>query len=88
VVNLLLTIDCIDLAKSEYVQDPMIDDRLFFMYLKKLVLDPAKSPPDRRIFRLPQMPRVHLVREDLVAEMAAAGITGQVSIRQGEPMLM
>lgn len=87
IANLLATADCADLEKSEYVQDPMHKE-VFFQYLSKLALVPAKVPKDKRIFRLKPMPEVHILRSDFAEELLAARLTGIRMMRLSENLGM
>jgi len=74
IANVLGTVDCLDLEKSEYTEDPMEDGKM--MAFDRVILDPKRIPRKPSLFRLKQMPELLVVRSDLVARLEAAGATG------------
>ncbi len=74
VANLLDVAPCVDLERSDFEPNEVIRGEVDFF--RRLVLDPAKVPADRKIFRMKEQPRTILVRDDLVAAIRAAGCTG------------
>jgi hypothetical protein len=74
VANLLDIAPCVDLEKSAFERNQVIPAEVDFF--DRLVLDEAKVPKDRKIFRMKEQPRTILVRDDLVSAIRAAGCTG------------
>jgi len=64
--------DCADRARSEGVTSKLDDE---FISCDKLVLDPAKIPRDRNIFRTTLYPTHIVVRDDLRAKIEGAKMT-------------
>jgi hypothetical protein len=86
VANVLGTVDCLDLKKSEYTDDPM--DEGLIMAFDRVVLDPKKIPRKPSLFRLKQMPEILIVRSDLVARLEAAGVTGMSFLDLDAPVFL
>jgi hypothetical protein len=67
-------VDCIDREQSVYRNDVIIPGNL--AAVKKLVLDEARIPPDREIFRLEGFREVLIVRRDVAAALDEGKFTG------------
>ncbi len=74
IANVLGTVDCVDLDKSDYVEDAMTSGE--FLYLDKLVVDEPRIPANRNIFRIASMPSIVLVRDDLASTLRQSGVDG------------
>lgn len=72
--NVLGSEAAIDLEKSDYRMDNLEKDQIDRM--RELVLAPQRISPDARLFRLKEMRRTFLVRDDLRQALLAAGVTG------------
>ncbi len=68
------TVDCVDLAKSEYDRSAMEPDMI--LGFQRVVLHQKKIPPDRTLFRLKENPRTYIVRSDLVDKLTEAKAAG------------
>jgi hypothetical protein len=68
------TVDCVDLAKSEYDRSTM--EPAMILGFQRVVLHKRKIPPDRTLFRLKENPRTYIVRSDLLDKLKAAGVKG------------
>lgn len=82
VANVIGTLDCVDMSRSEGQLDP--DDETIFARLEKLYLDRERIPPDRALFRIASMPPLIVIREDLRRKLMDAEITGAVYLPLGE----
>ena len=67
VVNPLDFVDCMDRKQSDYDEDTV--ERGQVQRFRRLVLDVAKIPPDRQIFRLASQKELVLVRKDLAYDI-------------------
>ncbi|WP_437669525.1 imm11 family protein [Sorangium sp. So ce131] len=74
VMNLLGSVACVDRTRSEFDVSHVLKDQI--ARFRNLSLDETRIGPDAKMFRLADMPDLVLVREDLVAEIQAAGCTG------------
>ncbi len=73
IANLLTIIDCVDLKKSEYIEDPM--DRPTFQYTDKLVLNTEKVG-EAALFRPLHTPDKFIVSTGLKERIEQQGMTG------------
>jgi len=76
--NLLDVAPCVDLERSDFEPNQVIKGEVDFF--RRLVLDEARIPPGRKLFRMQEQPRTILVREDLVGAIRAAGCTGMTFV--------
>jgi hypothetical protein len=67
-------VDCVDPAASGAVPSALDPDVILVM--DRLVIDEAKVPPDRSLFRPASFPRMVLARRDLAEAIDRAGLTG------------
>lgn len=75
IANLLdRQVACADVAKSDMDEMRMKKGR--FKNIRRLVLRDAALDPSFKIFRLGEMPKLFLVREDLRDAIEAAGVSG------------
>ncbi|NMO17517.1 hypothetical protein HPC49_27255 [Pyxidicoccus fallax] len=81
-MNVLGTVDCVDLQRSRFRRLEMSPDRIFRFY--QLVLDEKRIPPDAKIFRLKDNPSQLIVREDLGKEILQADIEGVLFVEMDE----
>lgn len=81
IANVLGQVGCADRARSQYIDSAMRPGQ--FCDLTKLLLDPDRVDPERNIFRLAELPRVILVREDLADALRQSGATGLDLIAPG-----
>ncbi len=75
IVNIIGTLDCVDLKKTKGHLDPMEDNKRF-MQLRRLFLDERRIPPHANLFRISPMPTVILLRDDLQSILRQSGMTG------------
>jgi hypothetical protein len=68
------TVDCVDLAKSEYDRSSM--EPAMILGFQRVVLHQRKIPPDRTLFRLKENPRTYIVRSDLLDKLKVAEVKG------------
>jgi hypothetical protein len=78
--------DCVDRSGSDVDESAMAPG--FFGGIYRLALDTARIPPEARLFRLKQMPKVIIVRDDLRAALDAQGLTGLGYISMGEDCML
>jgi hypothetical protein len=74
IVNPLGFVDCIDTDATVGEPDPLQKDQ--FGSIGKLVLDPARVPEGRRLFRLRGAPNLFAVTTGLAERLRAAGLRG------------
>ncbi|HEY7725138.1 MAG TPA: DUF1629 domain-containing protein [Anaeromyxobacteraceae bacterium] len=74
ILNLLGSEDAIDLGRSKVEMDTIIDGDV--SRVMKLVLNRKGIRPEAKMFRCTRRTRLVLVREDLRAAIAGAGLTG------------
>lgn len=86
IAHVLGTVDCLDLKKSEYTEDPMEDGKM--MAFDRVVLDPKRIPRRATLFRLKSMPELMIVRSDLVEKFGAAGVTGMRLLDLDSPVFL
>ena len=65
---------CLDEAQTQGKRSSLSPER--FQFMSKMVLDPAKIPPDLMLFRAKQYNEVLLVREDLAEQLKPLKLTG------------
>ncbi|MBZ4422609.1 imm11 family protein [Myxococcus sp. RHSTA-1-4] len=82
IANVIGTHDCADMTKTRGEKSIISPGQ--FEALSRLDLDPAKVPPDSRLFRISVFPRVLLIRDDLRAIFEQGGISGIRYIAMGE----
>ncbi|TEW52544.1 imm11 family protein [Psychromonas algicola] len=78
IVNVLGSVDCIDMEKSTIRMNSLIKDQV--SRIKNLVLDYDKIPEDASIFRATTKLNEIFVRDDVKNEMESAGLEGCVFI--------
>jgi hypothetical protein len=66
--------DCIDLDKTRFERNA-IDPEVFYR-ISNIVLDVSRIDPEVSLFRMKHYPFVAVYREDLIAKIKAAGLTG------------
>ncbi|QRK06481.1 hypothetical protein JQX13_41335 [Archangium violaceum] len=81
VANLLLTVPCMDRENSAF-NVSSVDGRV--LRVKKLKVLKEKIPPDAKLFRLGEWPRVIVIRSDLVQRLKDEKLTGLAVCEQGE----
>jgi hypothetical protein len=86
IANVLGTVDCLDLKKSEYTPSAM--DEGLIMAFDRVVLDPKRIPRKPTLFRLKRMSDLLIVRSDLVARLEAAGVTGMSFLDLDAPVFL
>ncbi|QSQ21987.1 hypothetical protein JY651_43740 [Pyxidicoccus parkwayensis] len=74
VVNMLPLIDCVDLEKTKYEENPLDPERL--MNISNLTVHEEKIPDDFQVLRLKRISGAMLIRRDLVEKMKKAGFRG------------
>ena len=74
IANLLDTIACVDMEKSNFRMDNIIKTQVDIF--KTLVLDQIKIESSKKIFRLAEMTSLIIVREDLAQKILDEGYTG------------
>jgi len=67
-------VDCADLSRSIMRESAMRKGR--YGSLRRLTIDPARVDPDFKVFRLQQMPKLFIVRDDLKGAIERGGVTG------------
>jgi len=80
--NFLRPVDCVDIAASRLDFSNTHPDRVD--RIRGLVLDEARIPPERAVFRLAQRTRTLLVRDDLRKRIEAARLTGLILVPSAE----
>lgn len=85
-VNVLGTVDCLDLNRSEYERSAFKPEEVHTF--ERIVLDPARIPPDQTLFRLKECPSVKIIRSDLVARLREAGVTGFDLLELDAPVMI
>lgn len=79
IANVLRTLPCVDLERSRYSATD--DGEIVVMDI--LHIDAAVVPPDVKLFRPAEYPKLFLFREDLIARIEQAGLTGFRSLPLG-----
>ena len=74
IIHPVRPVDCIDKQHSVFETNPIDPDDI--ETLEKLVIDEAKIPADRRLFRMQGFWGMTLVRNALAAAIAAGGFSG------------
>ncbi|HYV46037.1 MAG TPA: DUF1629 domain-containing protein [Myxococcaceae bacterium] len=74
IANVIGMFDCVDMNQSVGTPHPMRPGR--FMYVRRLALDEARIPPDRRLFRTKVVPTVLIIRDDLKEIFEREQVTG------------
>jgi hypothetical protein len=82
IMNLLDTMDCVDLEKSKFSRSAMNPERIMTFYL--LVLDESRIPKEKKIFRLKEKPDLVIVREDLAQDILDADYNGMTFLEMEE----
>lgn len=85
-VNVLGTVDCLDLNRSEYERSAFKPEEVHTF--ERIVLDPARIPPDQTLFRLKERPTVKIIRSDLIARLREAGVTGFDLLELDAPIMI
>lgn len=78
--------DCVDRSGSDVDESAMSPG--FFGGIYRLALDTTRIPPEARLFRLKQMPKIIIIRDDLRAALDAEGLTGLRYIAMGEDCML
>jgi len=78
IVNVLGSVDCIDMDKSEIDMDSIIETQIYS--IDNLVFDYDKIPEDARMFRATTKLDEIFVRDDVKNAMESAGLEGCVFI--------
>lgn len=81
ILNMLDTIECVDLTKSVIQIDEIETD--YFHWIEKLVLSETRIPENCHIFRLKNMPKIFLVSELLKTKLIDNDIKGVNFIHTG-----
>ncbi|CAM3234417.1 hypothetical protein G4177_21685 [Corallococcus sp. ZKHCc1 1396] len=76
ILNLLEVVECVDLEKSQYERSAIIPS--FIAWFSLLVVDPARIPPEAKLFRLKEKPNLILIREDLAQVLVNEDYTGMM----------
>lgn len=74
IVHPLGLVDAIDMTQSEYQPHRFVKGRID--KVKKLVIDPARVPPDRQLFKLKGFGVPVIVRRSLAERLSASGFSG------------
>lgn len=74
VVNLLRSVSCLDLEKSQYDTYPHKPEKIYG--IESIYLREDQIPPDATLFRLAEYTRFIIIRSDLVEAIQKAGLTG------------
>jgi|SRR3972149_1518866 len=74
IANIIGTVDCVDMKRTEGDEDPVNPGRL--MRLERLFLLDDKIDPKLNLFRIKPMPWVVIVRDDLRKIMERERVTG------------
>ena len=81
VANVLTTVNCVDRART--VGEPYPANPEWYFVTDTLYIDPAKVDRTLDLFRLGEMPRRMIVRDDLKSAIEAEGMTGVVFHEMG-----
>ena len=81
IANLLRKVECMDRERSEF-SSSSVDGRV--LSVQNLVVQKEKVPPEAKLFRLGEWPRVIVIRSDLVQRIQDAKLTGLSVCAQGE----
>jgi len=73
ILNLVGSVDCINMKDSKYRMDCLLEDRID--RIKELVLDENKIPPEAKIFRLVNKPEEYIVSDEVRNIFEVNGIT-------------
>ncbi|MFE8599039.1 imm11 family protein [Archangium violaceum] len=82
VMNVLGTVECVDLERSKFRRSHIIPERIFRFF--HLILDESKIPPDKKIFRLKEDPSLVIIREDLCEDILRAKVEGVMFLEMDE----
>jgi hypothetical protein len=84
VVNPLRKVACLDTEKSDcsLYTNPVGGEQTWMV--ETIVVDPARLPPEARLFRLFEVPDRILIRSDLLEALQAAELTGLRARKCGE----
>lgn len=74
ILHLLNPVDCLDIDQCGPTWSNVDPDNLLF--IKRLVIDPSKIPPERALFRPLHYIHAALVRDDLANALQNAGFAG------------
>ncbi|WNG57646.1 hypothetical protein F0U59_24960 [Archangium gephyra] len=86
IANVLGKEDCVDSAATDADESAMVPGTFSGIY--RLALDPARIPPEARLFRLKQMPSVLVIRDDLREALDRVGLEGLRYIAMGEDCVL
>lgn len=84
IANPLVHVRCLDVEKSKCVA--LGEDGPPEYRVSALHIDARKVPPDARLFHLAESPSRLLIRDDLLAEIRKAKLTGLVEQELGKPI--
>lgn len=76
IANLLGSVDCVDMRRSEFSRSAIRKDQVRRFY--HLVLDEKRIGPEDKLFRLSESKRTIVAREDLGKEILRAGCQGMI----------
>ncbi|RKH26648.1 hypothetical protein D7Y13_20315 [Corallococcus praedator] len=82
ILNLLEVVECVDLEKSQFERSAIIPS--FIAWFSLLVVDPARIPPEAKLFRLKEKPNLILIREDLAQVLVNEDYTGMMFLELEE----
>ena len=84
IANVLGTVDCVDVERTEGRRSAMFPDT--YDRITRLALDSARIDPKRNLFRIASQPQTFIVRDDLRAVLEKEGVTGAQYVAPGEPV--
>jgi hypothetical protein len=84
IANVLGTVDCVDVEKTQGRRSAMLPDT--YARITRLVLDPERIDPERNLFRIASQPQTLILRDDLRAVLEKEGMTGAQYLEPGEPV--
>ncbi|WP_157774697.1 imm11 family protein [Melittangium boletus] len=76
IANVLGTVACMDVKKSDFTMGRIIKDQV--QHFRRLVLQEEKIPKNAKIFRLAERSRLILIREDLGQTIVDEDCTGMI----------
>ena len=79
-------VTCANLGASEMRESSMRKGR--YTSLKRLQIDTDKIDPEFRIFRLQELPKLFIVRDDLKLAIEESATTGSLFHAMGDPVLI
>lgn len=82
IINVLGTVDCVDLDRTEGTPHAILEGQLG--RITRLFLDEKRIPKELNLFRISSRPRVLIIRDDLKKAVEKEGITGVGYLELGE----